>query len=329
MKKVLLIATGGTIASKQTDNGSLAPDITSEELLEYVPEAKDICQVTAYQLYNLDSTNICYEHWIGMAKCIEQNYQKYDAFVITHGTDTMAYTAAALSYMISNNRKPVLLTGSQKSIYLRDNDARNNLINALIFACDDMSTGVHILFDNKVILGTRARKTRTKSYNAFTSIDFPEVAIVDGKVRRYIEESEQSEVKFCCVARPSLFVVKMFPGMDSSIIGLIGNQYDAIVLEGFGVGGMPNYDSDGFYQEIRRLIDNGKIIVMTTQVTHEGSDMTRYAVGHRLAKLGVIDAEDMTLESIVAKLMWLLGRNLNRNHLIKEFLTPIRWDRLQ
>lgn len=326
MKKVLLIATGGTIASMPSSQGALAPQLTSQQILQFVPEARDICEIDTLELYSLDSTNIYYTHWVGIAQCIESNYSSYDAFVVTHGTDTMAYTAAALSYMISNNTKPVVLTGSQKSIYMRDNDARTNLINALTYACCDSAVGVTIVFDNKVILGTRAKKVRSKSYNAFVSIDYPELAIVDGRVRTFIEHKESGKVKFDYRISPDLFVIKMFPGMDSNMIARIGSHYSAIVLEGFGVGGMPNYDSDGFYNAISELIKQGKVVVMTTQVTHEGSEMTKYDVGNRLAKLGVVDAENMTIESIVAKLMCLLGRHLNRQHLIKQFLTPVRCD---
>ena len=177
MKKILLLATGGTIASKPTAAGGLAPAITSEELLSFVPELAKLCEIDAVQLFSLDSTNVGPEQWQQLVHAIRQNYDAYDGFVIAHGTDTMAYTAAALSYMIQNSAKPVVLTGSQKSIYNRDTDARNNLYRTFLYASSDFSWGVQLVFDNKVILGTRARKTRTKSFNAFSSIDYPETAV--------------------------------------------------------------------------------------------------------------------------------------------------------
>ena len=130
MKKILLLATGGTIASRPTAAGGLAPAITSEELLACVPELADLCAIDAVQLFNLDSTNVGPAQWQEIVRSIQENYAAYDGFVIAHGTDTMAYTAAALSYMIQNSAKPVVLTGSQKSIYNRDTDARNNLYRA-------------------------------------------------------------------------------------------------------------------------------------------------------------------------------------------------------
>ena len=177
MKKILLLATGGTIASKPTAAGGLAPAITSEELLSFVPELAKLCEIDAVQLFSLDSTNVGPEQWQQLVHAIRQNYDAYDGFVIAHGTDTMAYTAAALSYMIQNSAKPVVLTGSQKSIYNRDTDARNNLYRAFVYAVSEGAWGVQLVFDNKVILGTRARKTRTRSFDAFSSIDYPETAV--------------------------------------------------------------------------------------------------------------------------------------------------------
>ena len=130
MKKILLIATGGTIASKYTEQG-LSPKISAEELLEYVPSAKEFCTIYTEAPFSLDSTNVCAKHWTALAALIEKKYEYYDGFVICHGTDTMAYTAAALSYLIQNNRKPVVVTGAQKPIDLAITDARSNLLDSL------------------------------------------------------------------------------------------------------------------------------------------------------------------------------------------------------
>ena len=130
MKKILMIATGGTIASKGTADG-LAPQISAEELLEYIPEAKEFCTIDTVQPFALDSTNVCADHWLKLARLIESKYEFYDGFVLCHGTDTMAYTAAALSYLIQNNRRPIVITGAQKPIDLAITDARSNLMDSL------------------------------------------------------------------------------------------------------------------------------------------------------------------------------------------------------
>ena len=218
MKKILMIATGGTIASRNTGEG-LTPVITPHELLEFVPEIAQMCDVETVQPFNLDSTNVYYPHWLGIARLVRSNYAEYDGFVVTHGTDTMAYTAAALSYLIQNSAKPVVLTGSQKSVYLRDTDARGNLADAFAYCADDRAYGVRVVFDGKVILGTRAKKTRTRSYNAFSSIDFPEIAVIrDGKVVYYSEPHPPAgEPLFSSSLDPEVFVLKTVPGMRADI----------------------------------------------------------------------------------------------------------------
>ena len=220
MKKILLLATGGTIASRPTAAGGLAPAITSEELLACVPELADLCEVSAVQVFNLDSTNVGPAQWQSIVRCIKENYDACDGFVIAHGTDTMAYTAAALSYMVQNSAKPVVLTGSQKSIYNRDTDARNNLYRAFVYAVSDGAWGVQLVFDNKVILGTRARKTRTRSFNAFSSIDYPETAVFrDTRLVTFLRRpTDQPPVRFYERLEPAVFVLRLVPGMRADII---------------------------------------------------------------------------------------------------------------
>lgn len=328
MKKILLIATGGTIASKPTVTG-LSPQISSEEILACVGEAGSICEIDALQLYNLDSTNMCSTHWLGIAKCVREHYSAYDGFVITHGTDTMAYTAAALTYLVQQSPKPIVLTGSQKSIYEADSDARTNLLDAFIYAADEHACGVHIVFDGKVILGTRAKKTRTKSYNAFSSIDFPEAAIIrDKRLIYYIEEKTPDMlVQFFDSLNPRVFVLKLLPGIDSSIFEYLREHYDALIIESFGVGGIPCYDDESFICAIRDWTGSGKTLVMTTQVAHEGSDMEVYAVGQSVKqKYSLIEAYDMTLEAIAAKLMWILALTTEPSQIRELFYRSISRD---
>lgn len=168
-KKILLIATGGTIASKYTEDG-LSPQISAEELLQYIPAAGDFCTIDTIQPFSLDSTNVCASHWLELAKLIEKKYEFYDGFVICHGTDTMAYTAAALSYLIQNNRRPIVITGAQKPIDLAITDARSNLLDSLRFASHDRAHGICIVFGGKVIAGTRAKKNFPKVTMLFPAL---------------------------------------------------------------------------------------------------------------------------------------------------------------
>ena len=330
MKKILLLATGGTIASRPTAAGGLAPAITSEELLACVPELADLCAIDAVQLFNLDSTNVGPAQWQEIVRSIRENYAAYDGFVIAHGTDTMAYTAAALSYLIQNNAKPVVITGSQKSIFNQDTDARENLRDAFLYACDDGACGVHIVFDHKVILGTRARKVRTKSYNAFSSIDYPETAILRGRqVVYYIPEQAAGAPKFYNRLDPGVFVLKLIPGIDAGIFDDLKAHYRALVIESFGVGGLPCYGDESFFHAVRDWVQSGRVIVMTTQVPHEGSDMEVYQVGHRAKReLGLIEAYSMTSEAVVTKLMWILGQTDDYAQICRLFRTPVQKDQI-
>ncbi len=327
-KRILLIATGGTIATKMTKDG-LVPQMTSQEILECIPEIANICEVHTIQLFNLDSTNICHVQWIQVAKCIQSHYTQYEGFVVTHGTDTMAYIAAALSYMIQESPKPIVITGSQKSIYRKETDGRVNLLNAFYYAISPYASGVHIVFDGKAILGTRARKTRTKSYNAFSSIDYPETAwIRDGRVIPITEENYVDRVpKFYLNLNPSVFVLKLIPGISADIFSYLKEKYDAVIIESFGVGGIPSYGNQDFFQAIGDWIQSGKFLIMATQVPHEGSDMEVYQVGYAIKeRYHLVESYDMTLEAVVAKTMWILGVTKDRETFRKMFYQPVQKD---
>lgn len=306
-KNILLLATGGTIASKKSENG-LKPQITPEELLEYIPQVKEFCEISAVQLLNLDSSNMEPKHWKKIVHAIREYYDDYDGFVIAHGTDTMAYTAAALSYMIQNSTKPIVITGAQKPIDLEITDAKSNLIDSFLYASDEKSQGVQIVFDGKVIAGTRAKKVRSKSYNAFSSIDFPSLAVIqDGNIMRYLPMLPyEHEVQFYEELDENIFLMKLIPGIRPRVLQSIFENYDCIIVESFGVGGIPKSIADEFYRLCKQYPD--RLVVMATQVAHEGSDMTVYEVGHDMKKYcRFLESYDMTLESVIAKTMWMLG----------------------
>ncbi len=271
MKRILLIATGGTIASRPTEGG-LAPQLRAEDILSCVPALGELCSIDAMQLLNIDSTNMAPEDWLTIARCVKDNYFRYDGFVITHGTDTMAYTASALSYLIQNSAKPIVLTGSQRSIYEQDTDARRNLFDAFLAAQDETLFGVMLVFDGRVICGTRARKTHTKSMNAFSSIDYPELALLrEGRILHYIRGERPTGLPaFYDRLNPRVFVLRLIPGMNPAVLRLLLDEYDALVIESFGVGGLPCYEQKDFLEAVNAWSAKGKPIVITTQVPHEG-----------------------------------------------------------
>lgn len=330
-KRILMIATGGTIASKRSEDG-LKPLITSEELLGYVPDVRDFCYVDALQVLNIDSTNMQPSHWLLIAAAIEEHYEEYDGFVICHGTDTMAYTAAALSYLIQNSPKPVVITGAQKPIDLEITDAKTNLSDSLRFASCDKAYGVTIVFDGKVIAGTRGKKERTKSYNAFSSINFPYIAAIqDGHIIFYLDDKAQltGPVRFYHQLDSRVALLKLIPSLDSGVLDYLADHYDAVIIESFGVGGIPTYDSGDFHKAVENWVNAGKIVVMTTQVTNEGSNMSVYEVGKTIKKqFGLLEAYDMTLEATVTKLMWILGQTKDTGKVRELFYQTVNRDML-
>lgn len=331
MKHILLIATGGTIASKHTGAG-LSPQISGKELLEYIPEAKNLCRIDAVQPFNLDSTNVRWEQWLLLAGLVQENYEGYDGFVICHGTDTMAYTAAALSYLIRYSRKPIVITGAQRPIDLQDTDARTNLMDSVRFAADDRAHDVCIVFGGSVIAGTRAKKVRTKSYNAFSSTNYPPIAVIqDRRVIFYIDDKSQVKETVCFSDRmdEKVFLFRLIPGSDAAVLDALLDRYDALIIESFGVGGIPDYGDGSFRDAIRKWTAAGKVVVMATQVPNEGSDMSVYEVGHAVKnEYSISESYDMTLEAVIAKTMWILGQTKDRRDFRRMFYTSVNHDLL-
>lgn len=329
MKKILMLGTGGTIACKRGEAG-LKPLLTSEELLSYVPDAAGLCQVDSLQILNIDSTNMQPAHWLMIAETLEKQYEKYDGFVICHGTDTMAYTAAALSYLVQDSPKPIVITGAQKPIDMENTDARTNLSDSLCFASEERAHGVNIVFDGKVIAGTRGKKERSKSYNAFSSINFPYIAAIqDNQVIFYLDDKDNRErsVQFFHKINPHVALMKLIPSMGADVLDYMAEHYDAVIIESFGVGGLPAYDSGDFYKAVEKWTALGKTVVMTTQVTNEGSNMSIYEVGHTIKKeFGLLEAYDMTLEATVTKLMWILGQTDREKNIREMFYRTINRD---
>ena len=326
MKKILMIGTGGTIASARTDAG-LSPLVSTEELLECIPAVRKICKVDTLQLFNIDSTDVHPKHWELLANTVKENYKSYDGFVICHGTDTLAYTAAALSYLIQNSPKPIVLTGSQKPMGMEVTDAKTNLLDSFIYASYSKAGRVQVVFNGKVILGTRARKVKTKSFDAFESVNYPYLAqIRDGQIFDYIH-FKKAEVKFYNKVDSKVGMLKLIPGIDAELFAFYFEKYDAIILESYGVGGIPAGEYYKIHNEIQKWMDKNKTIVMTTQVANEGSNMEVYEVGYgSKIDYNIIEAYDMTTEACVAKMMWILGQTKEPEKIKEMFYTSISRD---
>lgn len=331
MKEILILTTGGTIASIETPHG-LIPALTSDELLSFLPEINSRLSLTTKSVFNLDSTDMTPDHWLTLADTIRQNYHSYDGFVICHGTDTMAYTAAALSYLIQDSDKPIVLTGAQKPIGMEITDAKANLRDSIIYSADDDSHGVQIVFDGKVISGTRAKKTKTLSYAAFSSINFPFLAVInDGRIIRYLPAGKpERPVRFYDRLNSKVFLLKLTPGISPALLEEIFKAYDCIIIESFGVGGIPASLENELFAQLSKYRPEEKVLVMTTQVTYEGSNIETYEVGRRLNDaFSILEAKDMTLEAVLTKMMWIMAEDdLTWSDICERFYTGIQSDTL-
>ncbi len=326
-KKILLIATGGTIASHLGVDG-LSPQMGAEQLLKKVPEILDLCDVETVQPYNIDSTNVTPAHWILLAQTIQQHYDAYDGFVICHGTDTMSYTAAMLSYLVQHSPKPIVLTGSQQPIDKEDTDARINLRDSFLYATSEYASDVVIVFQGKVIAGTRAKKVRTKSFNAFTSVDFPNLGVIrDGRIIPYIKTPKQEKPCFYTNLNEKVALLTLTPGVKGEILDAYFRYNDAVVVSGYGTGGIPEGEYYGFYDVISSWERKGKTLVVTTQVQQEGSDMNVYRVGRGLKnRFDLLESYSMTYESIITKLMWILAQTQDDDRIRELFYQTVNYD---
>ena len=333
MKRILIVATGGTIASTPERDG-LAPTLTGRELAERVPLLDTLCELDFVQPMNIDSTNMRPRDWLRIAAVIREAHARYDGFVILHGTDTMAYTAAALSYLIQDSEKPIVLTGSQQPMANPFTDAKLNLYQSVLYACDPASRDVSVVFNGKVICGTRARKQRTMSFNAFTSMNYPPLAYVRGE--RIVRAAGAAPAekngapaapRFYDALDDRVIVLKLTPELRPGIFELLAPEYDAVILETFGIGGIPDYD--GSYQRaIYDWVESGRTLVVTTQVPEEGLDLGVYEVGRAYAdRCGILRGGDMTTEALVAKTMWALGQTRDPAEVERLFYQPINHDR--
>jgi L-asparaginase len=324
---ILIIYTGGTIGMVQDpETGSLVP-IDFRHISDHVPELRKF----GYQLHSVsfdpvkDSSNMDPGVWTKIAEIIEEGYSHFDGFVILHGTDTMAYSASALSFMLENLRKPVVFTGSQLPIGLLRTDGRDNLITAIEIAAASGSNGpavpeVCIYFDNKLTRGNRTTKMSAEHFDAFDSPNYPPLAEV-GLHLKYFKNlircvPEDKSLTVHNSFDNNVAILKLFPGINRNFVRAIINTEGlrGLIVETFGSGNAPTYT--WFLDDLRTFIDNGGIILNVTQC-HGGSvEMGLYETSRQMLDVGVVSGKDITSEASVTKLMHLLGRYKSKEQVI-------------
>ena len=297
MKNILLIATGGTIAARETEHG-LRPALTAEDMRAAIGTTGSTIEVV--DLLSLDSTNITPSHWRMIARKVAVCRTDYDGFIITHGTDTMAYTAAALYYMLEHIDRPVVLTGSQRPLGRDGSDAEGNLRLAYEAACSGFA-GVCLAFGGRLIHGNAAKKIHSLADDAFRSIGRAEIDLTVPSA----PSAPTAPFHLHDALDTRVAVIRLYPGMKPITIDAhIASGYRGIILEGYGLGSVPGDDAEeSFLPTLDRARTRACTIVLTTQCIYDGADISHYEVGVRAAELGVLTGGTLPIEALYARLM--------------------------
>lgn len=335
ISKVLLIYTGGTIGMVQEVDSSALHPFDFTQITNEIPELQKLnCEITTVSFETpIDSSDVSTTHWNKMASIIEENYASFDGFIILHGTDTMAYTASALSFMLEGLNKPVILTGSQLPIGVLRTDGKENLLTAIEIAGDKYPNGspkvaeVAIYFEYKLIRGNRAHKTSTSHFDAFNSPNFrvlAEAGVAIEYKNGHITPFGDGQLNVVHLHPQNIFVLPVFPGMsEQQVTTVLDNEETwAVLLITFGAGNVPA--SPWLHDALKRNVEKGKVIVNITQCDKGKVNMSLYQNGRLLKRTGVIGGSDITSEAALAKLIYLKEKKLPLDELKSQFQQPLR-----
>ena len=317
-KKILLLTTGGTIASVPGGEG-LEPrrsDVMERELTQL----RTYYDITVEDVLCLDSSNIQPEQWQLIATSIFEKREGFDGIVVSHGTDTMAYSASAVTFMLPGIDVPVVFTGSQLPLTDMLSDGPDNLRTAFAMAASGVP-GVYLAFDRKIMRGCRAVKVRASGFSAFESVNARYAGTVSNRglvLDKSILPQAAAPARLMPNISENVFLLKLTPGLNPAVFDMLAAMgYKGIVIEAFGLGGI-NILSKGL-RGIRRAVEDGISVVVTTQCLYDSSDLRVYQVGNKLLDLGVIQGRDMTSEAAMTKLMWALGQGMSQTEIAKLF----------
>lgn len=321
MKKICILFCGGTITMKRNKYNVLTPFYNAKDLLNFVPQLNQLAEISVIQIANIDSTNIEPGFWTILAETIKKNVDKYDGFVVAHGTDTMAYTASAISFALHNIDKPIVFTGSQKPVTDVASDASNNLINAVLVSLK-IRTGIVIVFGTKILQGNRATKINESNLDAFDSPMVIPMGMIKLEPEIYSTDiiNKQKNVPFNINFDSNIIIVKITPGLsNNNLEKIISSNYHGIILEGFGAGGIP----DSLMPFLNKAKDEQLPVVILSQCKNGMTKMHLYEVGRQAVVGGGIPGGDMTIEAASTKLMWILAQTRDIRKIRQLFLTNI------
>ncbi len=311
LKRVLLIGTGGTISAKKVDNAWKPGLFTEKELLETIPEIADLAEINTINLFNIDSVCMQPKYWVEIAQLIAKEYKNYDGFVLTHGTDTLHYTASALSFLLQNLAKPVVLTGSMVPSHQLGTDARWNLVDAIRVAVETAIHEVIIVFNHKILRGNRTKKFREIEFDAYQSIGMPPIGIIEQNIRYsgtpYMSRDPSTPLQVYNAMEIEVCIQKITPGYNPTIIPkLIEIGYKGIITEGFGSGNVP-ISENSLIEEIQHATAKNVPVIVCSQCAIGFSWMDLYEAGKKALEANAIPGYDMISETTMTKLMWILG----------------------
>ncbi len=337
MKKssVLLILTGGTISMGRNEQNSLSP-LSCEEVLAMVSELKELNVNISSVAFTplIDSSDICPKDWLHICQIIKDRYQEFDGFVVLHGTDTMSYSASAVSFMLENLSKPVIFTGSQLPVGVHRSDAKENLITSIEIAaaktesCSAVIQEVCVFFEDQLMRGNRTTKRNAEEFDAFASFNYPNLAKTGVHIRYYneyfLEQKQGEQLKINDKIDSNISIIKLFPGITEQAVEAILSTKGlrGVIIESYGTGNAPSHP--WLYKHLQEADKRGVVIMNITQCRAGSVEMGRYQTSVNLQKSGVLSGYDMTVEAATTKLMFLLGKHSDPEEIKKELGKSLR-----